>query len=307
MSDTRTGSSSANPRKPSRKDWLINLMQALGYEANEQGVCFGIASMGLQAMLASDVASFDARIQALRNAWSELSPLFNTTAATEKAKEALLNQLVKRLFNFNNKQHMDKYHSPSGREGWVESDHHKAKQQIKADILAFFDGIQLYQSPSLYLHLAAKASQDVLSNSPLVMSKALEEKGKLFRIPLSVGTYTQANLESYLDSLESQIVKDATRPFAFMICSPDHAIMLGYDPENKDNPWCLIDANQLPPRYFSSSKEKDMAAMLYQAFDLNRNALVSISVTLYGIEPTESPAIEPSIKLKLSDPGPFQA
>jgi hypothetical protein len=295
------------------KRWVIRLRGGIGFE---------IAVMGLQAMLASDVASFDARIQALRNAWSELSPLLSTATATEEAKKKLLNDLVEKLFN--NKQYMDKYRTPPDMEwtadteeasllghpsktGWIEENPRWQKEQISTDILAFFDGIQLSHSPGLYLHLAAKASQDVLSNSPLVMSKALEEKGKLFRIPLSVGTYTQANLANYLDSLKSQIVQDATQPFAFMIGSLGHAIMLGYDPKNQDYPWCLIDANQLPPRYFSSAEKQDMAAMLYQAFvDPNHPDSVSISVTLYSTKPKQRSAIK-AIASKLFNQKPWKA
>ena len=51
------------PRIPRSQEWLIERMQALGYQPNVKGICFGIAHMAMQAILANDYDSFYRRLQ----------------------------------------------------------------------------------------------------------------------------------------------------------------------------------------------------------------------------------------------------
>ncbi len=42
---------------------MIECMKVLGYESNHDGVCLGLAQMAKQAILLSDLPTFDARIK----------------------------------------------------------------------------------------------------------------------------------------------------------------------------------------------------------------------------------------------------
>lgn len=47
---------------------LVKWMQTLGYPIDPRGMCFGVACMGLQAMLANDIETFDARLNYIASA-----------------------------------------------------------------------------------------------------------------------------------------------------------------------------------------------------------------------------------------------
>jgi len=47
---------------PEGQEWFIERSKSLGYKTRESGMCFGIAHMGMQAMLARDLKTFDDRL-----------------------------------------------------------------------------------------------------------------------------------------------------------------------------------------------------------------------------------------------------
>ncbi|CAM6000030.1 unnamed protein product [Sphagnum balticum] len=49
---------------PTGQDWLIQFMQRLGYQ-DEEGLCFGISHMGMQAVQLNDLATFNRRLHKL--------------------------------------------------------------------------------------------------------------------------------------------------------------------------------------------------------------------------------------------------
>ena len=51
---------------PKRQDWLIIRMKRLGYHSNVDGVCYGIAHMGMQAILSERIAEFNDRLIKLK-------------------------------------------------------------------------------------------------------------------------------------------------------------------------------------------------------------------------------------------------
>src|SRR3990167_1972938 len=62
----------ATPRKnvfvlPEGQDWLIDRMIKVIPTADSEGICFGIAHMGMQAILSGDEEAFNQRLQAIYN------------------------------------------------------------------------------------------------------------------------------------------------------------------------------------------------------------------------------------------------
>ena len=89
--------------------FLFEVMEALGYSPGKDGICFGIAMMGLQAILTNEIHALDARLEA--------------------CSHAPINKLCT---------------NPS------------------PDLLAFFDGVTLYQDPKKFSHLILNNNNNLL-------------------------------------------------------------------------------------------------------------------------------------------------
>ncbi|OEH47972.1 hypothetical protein lpari_00996 [Legionella parisiensis] len=58
-------------REEENKDWLIGLMQETGYHPDPRGMCFGVANMGMQAILAEEFKLFEGRFERLIGIYGE--------------------------------------------------------------------------------------------------------------------------------------------------------------------------------------------------------------------------------------------
>lgn len=239
--------------------WLINSMKNLGYKANYSGVCYGVAYMGIQAFLADDLATFNERLEIIKNLHLE-----NLTANQ-------FNLLLKKL------------RKQSKQEELIEFD-------IKAveDIPAFFDGIELYQQayhyPEFFEPQNAPSKQDALKPMPLLLSKKIENEGGIAHIDRFVGAYEKKDIINYFRSLQESYdtqpeIKD---PIIFNFNSGIHAIAVGYDPISRQ--WTLIDANQLPARQILFIDK--IAERVISAFSTNNIAVFSTEV--FGSKKAES-------------------
>lgn len=202
--------------------FLFEVMEALGYSPDKDGICFGIAMMGLQAILTQEVHVLDARLET-----SSYAP-------------------IKALCTNPN-----------------------------PDLLAFFDGVTLYQNPLEFSHLLIKNKnkhrQMTLPAQSLLQPSKLSS---MVKINAFSGLYSQTELTDYFKSLHPYIETE-TRPFAILLTSVHHAITLGFD--HTLDSWILIDANQLPYRYFKVGQEALLAQLISpDSTDTNFIGLTSI-------------------------------
>jgi ankyrin repeat protein len=128
----------------------------------------------------------------------------------------------------------------------------------KAHMLAFFDGVLLFQRVDLFhdllgpLHeqttsLTAKARSEILSlMSPLALKNPIE------MIAAFSGAYTKTELGHYFKALEN-LRKALTFPLSLTFHGSRHGITLGYVPGQQA--WYLVDANQLPCFLISSEAD----------------------------------------------------
>ena len=58
--------SSSSMYLPAGQDWLLERIKAVVPNVRMQGICFGLAHMGMQAILAGDLASFEKRLQLIK-------------------------------------------------------------------------------------------------------------------------------------------------------------------------------------------------------------------------------------------------
>jgi len=227
---------------------LIDYMQAFGYQSNEDGVCFGLAHMGVQAILSKDLPTFDARLKMLLD--NDIYQIAEKLEAT-KQKRAQLAQA--KTLNIDNM--------------------FTAEELALLDIAPFLEGIELYFQPEFYPHLFENHSRPFLQNTkltaPLVISDKIVGEGGLIEANRFCGIYNKEDLIRYFNSLK-RALKDSKpefkAPFALSIVSNDHAISLGYDGVN----WIFIDSNSLPTQYIQSDDE--IADKIMATLSTNENA-----------------------------------
>lgn len=253
---------------------LIDFGKALGYFKQDdscdtsqynQGICFGVGHMAMQAILSHDIASFNNRLELM----SQFTP----------------KQLAKKI-----EAVKDKY-----KQGGSFANHKANDEDLKfLEILSFFDGVQLYQSaylyPELFPELVSIFTQDAEKVWHLTLSKALEKTGGLVHILKNnkiSGIYTKKELLDYLKSLK-KIAKNLKHPVCFELSSGHHAILLGYDPEKK---FLFVDANYLPIReqvkLKSASKQwslNELVDWVHEGFSKNNYAAFSTKIYTAEVE-----------------------
>lgn len=130
-----------------------------------------------------------------------------------------------------------------------------AQKDLLIDIIAFFDGIELYQQLFFHDHLVSEPkkllSQNSINSARLTLCKPLEEQGGLRILKKFCGIYCYDDLHEYLDTLLNQLTieqneNESSVPFSILLPSYDHIITLSLAPKSKT--WFFIDANQLPTK-----------------------------------------------------------
>lgn len=199
------------------QDPIIKLMKALGYTSNEEGVCFGIASMALQAALVNDMTTLNKRLDFIySHTTEELVKLINEAKEEQKKARSL----------------------PSRPEA-------DAKRRIILDILPFLEGIEIYHQPYQYNKLFRKPAhgQNVRKSSKLVKPSILDDKVKIIEPRTFTGVYTEKELKSYFSSLHESF-KGCNLPVTIELSSGNHTMAIVYDPNS--GAWSFIDANHKP-------------------------------------------------------------
>lgn len=106
--------------------YICSAMKALGYQIEAGGVCNGIALMIIQAYLINDLTAFNKRLINIHDKWKRVKAIKKSVGKTNLANNRDYQKLIVEL------------------------------QSV--DILAFFDGITLYQDPDDYPDIFGKAS-----------------------------------------------------------------------------------------------------------------------------------------------------
>lgn len=220
---------------------LLKLLLYLGYEINLEGMCLGVAMMGIQAMLADDLKSFRERLDYLGSIEDE-SKIEFIIKETE-AKKLSLTQGIKADLK------VDSEMSEKGALNKLVSASLSKKDKIILNIKAFFDGIELYFFPYLYpqifppnTQLMPKDPKKTYSiTAPVKIAEEEKHTPELKQIAAFSGAYTQEELNEYFAQLEKEF-SQLKEPVTLLLKSGNHAISVGYF-QNKG--WVLIDANNL--------------------------------------------------------------
>lgn len=244
-----TGSDNRNLKRRVQQKRIIELMQLMGYQPNRDGVCFGISHMAMLEMLSGKIKFFDERIERLSN------------ESVQKLGEKIYN-------------------------GTYTSD------ETILEYMKFFRGISLYMDPKKHVEVIGKKekpiNQDEKLVTPLVMPEELKkEKGVVNLIEFAIpnknsfcGMYSQDDLISYLNSFSSMINglnATCTRPIALNLGSPNHAIVISYDPHAKE--WMFLDPEDMPTQFLKSDDTKALADKIQDAFKDHKSKTSSHYIT----------------------------
>ncbi len=211
------------PWMPGGQQWFIGLMRNLGYQGDE-GVCFGVSHMALQAALAGEMDKFNSRFDLIQTYVNRPAELKNDI---EEAKKAVITK--KPLTEL---------------------------QEKLLDIQAFFDGIELYQLPIKSNKILNDThSQRIAAKTihPLLIPLKLEKNnGRIENILYFETSYEDKNIEDFLTKLKLKC-ESSNFPISVSLAktsskSSGHEINLSYDPNDKS--WILVDANKLPSKKF---------------------------------------------------------
>ncbi|MDX1837277.1 ankyrin repeat domain-containing protein [Legionella taurinensis] len=267
---------------------LIELMWALNYTADPNGVCNGYSNMGIQAVLLGEHSRFKERVDQLLTI-----PLQDFS---KKARAQQSNQEI-----------------PHGKKALKESVRAQMESYLKekglwADTLAFFDGIELNQQRHLYEHLfegKIQLSQQRGGVFDLALPQKLEEQGGIVSLSSAVaGVYKKEELKASLEFLKNGFKSlHLTEPVSLAIVGfgGRHAVSISYNPETEQ--WILIDAN-LPPLQEYDDEDKAAAALIRSCSDDEVAAIRLALYTTSGNKPVEQPLTDLILQLQhLSNDG----
>lgn len=228
---------------------FLEPMQRLGYEVDEGGMCFGYGHMASQALFAGEFDVFMERMKFIAD-----------TPIDE------LVQGIKRLKSNPDEKEAQKY----------------------VDILAFFDGVALYQERGGYYQELYQSGQipreqhDIASTAAILMPKKLDNTSAEMKMKKGFsGVYDVKELEAYLKSLQETIAalpKEAIpHPLIFNVAGESHSTRLSYNPDNKEHPWLFIDPNH-PDEVYQSSIKETAQKMKRAFFDSEKIILLTSAI-----------------------------
>lgn len=194
---------------------IIRLMQLRKYNVSDKGICAGIAQMWLQAWLAGEQAEeeFFERIAYLHS-----KPIQEIEKEIQCAQKKL-----------------------------------KKKQPITIherkmlEILAFFDGILLYQTPTefpnFFIDKKNPSQHDLEEISKVTSSPKLEKNGNIAQVLNLPIMYNREELQTFFDQLKEIIKSHHPEPIALSLSSGQHRIGIRYDVAN--DKWLIADQTTL--------------------------------------------------------------
>lgn len=224
-------------------DLLLALHSALGYQTNPGGLCYGFSMRWLEAALLSDGAlhAFEQRMNLLR-AVSSRRELIRLIQSAKRKTAAARNEMDKRF----------------------------------VELPAFFDSLELYQSPASYAFLFNRyySQLDWDSISLIASSEQIQDLGGLSRVYSEPFIYSNTELRDYFNEL-AQIVEETQTPLrdsvGILLNTQEHALALRYKPGTG---WRIRDINY-PNRAVTNIAQLVEAIVLGLKDDLKSSYLLA--------------------------------
>src|SRR3990167_2447934 len=236
------------------------------------GMCYGVAMMAMQAILAGNINSFNKLLSLIERmplaAFGDISRTIWVDEVVNANKRLSLNNTQQdRLASFKKKHNVQ----------------FELKWEDLIDIEAFFTGVNLYMTPQhdefsgLFGSGEARPkvqldSDRLLSLLPINVIRKDESQSMnrdhrnhedkkdssndviqqqtIHQFMSFSGCYDKSELLKYFETFaENYPPSQYQQPVSFVLVNQCHAIAVGYDPKHNPNkPWLFVDADQLPAK-----------------------------------------------------------
>lgn len=167
------------------------------------------------------------------------------------------------------------------------------KNHKEVAILAFFDGVELYQQarkhPELFEKNKAPKSQKEFDKMTALIHPVSHPT--INNVGQITGAYNQFELANLFNYMEESFKNDKAviDPIAFKINCENHTLSLGYFPENQEFPWTMLDANFLPGKRYRNGSS--LALDMLEAFAVKSKDPILININCYSTH-TNLPSLE---------------
>lgn len=214
---------------------LLNIMQDLGYSESElKGHCYGFSQMAVNAYLAGNIGYFRKRLEFI----NQLSEVQKTEIRQSKMDSLISNKVM---------------------------------TLPVSEVLAFLDGVTLFQRPNDFATLWPAKKVDLLQADnpaanllqPVVFDNSEYAPNK---VKTDEKVFAHGELEHFLNGLQNNI----DIPFSINQSSYHHAISIHFNPQAMH--WLFIDPNDLPGRYYSANEVKRLANAILRAQTFSDNS-----------------------------------
>ncbi|CEG56889.1 ankyrin repeat domain-containing protein [Legionella fallonii] len=198
---------------------LISLREDLGYRLPEDS-CHGFAIRWLEACLVGEESLFENRMKEIHSYGDSL------LARIQEAQDKEENQLTE-------------------------------EDKKLRDIQAFFDHMELQQSPNDYTSLFGRlfSQSDIESISDIATSDTMRSRGGLCKIYSHPGMYTKEEITQYFDKLgdvvDSATSNSSNECWGILIGGFHHSLAVTY---TLGSGWRFMDNEQYPPLAFSKEE-----------------------------------------------------
>lgn len=204
------------------QDIIVDLMQDLGYRVNKDGVCQGLSMMCVQAFFAEDLSTFKKRLACL-----SVPEDRERVVLYSRGRQQIVDKLAER-------------DDDDVRSVITEND------KFLSDIIAFLDGVQLYQSwvehHNLFDRPVSQRPDELVSKLVGPDRLTQYQLGGLVKIKSIQNAYTDDELQQLLTQIAS-ISLATGRLISITLSSNEHTVTLNFDP--KKNCIYLFDVNEL--------------------------------------------------------------
>ena len=218
--------------RTSSQAWLIERIHTIDPSIDKKGICFGVASMSVQAMIAGDLVTFQNRLDAIAKI-----PVGKFAKKVQEIKDKRIAAYRKAKSKYGDVANLQQLVDDIIKNEWSKTDYDLR------DIEAFMYGVKIYQQSENHPLFTKKKNPGQLL--------AAEETLKLIA-PIAMENidnfssfYTKEELVKHFSSFKNTLlIEQFNYPLPMRLSNQGHAIMVAYD--SKNSAWLLVDANQMP-------------------------------------------------------------
>lgn len=282
--------------------YLANTLSKIVPAVNSDGVCYGLASMSMQAIIDDKLESFNHLLKLMaeksRTLSSDEFAEFlkkideKRVSSIKKYKQDLVKKLLNKnvtlkdqefynlLKNYKDNIFVAEYYEKCAN---VNNELNKDEKNF-IDMRAFLEMVALNFSPQSFSELFEQDNKPTKQDADLVLLLSLPDKlisitnsereSLVKKVKSLTGLYNFDELKNYFEQLKP-VLSDTIPPVAFLLKSSNHALTVSYD--SRKQVWQFIDANKLP--IIECKTEAELAEQVLTS--LSKNGITTFIADIY--------------------------